>query len=112
MNFDNIGNVIISFICGGGLVGLLNYLITSRKNNADILAGNIDAAIKLRDKAIMEYHTAEEKLGQAQQLLNEVSKELTLAKDHIKYLEKLLDEEKIIYKSFEETIAELKGGRA
>jgi chromosome segregation ATPase len=82
MGWDNI----ITLFGGGAIVAIINAIASRGKNNTDIAQSNIDTAIKLKNEAVKEYTTAEEKLQECRKLLNEVQDELDTAKSVIKDL--------------------------
>lgn len=93
---------IIAVISGGSLVAIINAFANRKKNSSDIAQSNIDTAIKLRNSAVEEYNTVEEKLTQARKLLDEVQLELSVAREHIRVLEAILDKHGIIYPKLQE----------
>lgn len=98
----NITQIIVGFVAGGGLVGLLNHFTNKRKFILEAERTNVDTAIRLRDEAIKEYNTAEEKLRQARKLLDEVQTELNDCKQYIEVLQKILDKNGLSYPKMEE----------
>jgi hypothetical protein len=94
---DNILTTIVSIAGGGGIVALINYLGSRRKNNADTHSVVIKDALSLESIAVERYKTAEEKLEMAEQLLKETRKELEAYKSYIGYLHTLLDQHGVKY---------------
>ena len=101
---ENITSLLLGVFGGGGLVALFNYLTNRRKMKAETEKTNVDVALQLRDEAIKEYNTAEEKLRKARALLDEVQNELDHAKKYIDVLQDILRENDIEYPSQGEVI--------
>ena len=99
---ENPTGIIVSFIVGGGLATLITAVSTRNKNKNDITIENIKTAIALKNEAVKEYTTVEEKLREARKLLDEVQAELDTAKQYIDVLIDILDENGINYPSIEE----------
>lgn len=99
-NNNDIVELIIGLVAGGGLSGLITALVMSRKTKHDIGTSNIEVAMKLRDEAIEQYNTAEEKLEMARKLLKDVSEELDSAKKYIETLQGILCANGICYPPF------------
>lgn len=97
MKDEQILSILISLISGGGLVAVVNSIGNRKKNSSDITQSNIETAIKLKDSAVSEYNSAEEKLKKARMLLDEVQEELDTAKDYIDTLLAILDKHNIEY---------------
>lgn len=99
---ENPLSVVISFIIGGGLATMITAISTRNKNKNDITIENIKTAIELKNEAVKEYTTVEEKLREARKLLDEVQSELDTARQYIDVLIGILDDNGINYPSIEE----------
>lgn len=108
MTGEQIAQIIVAFLGGGGLVAVLTYLYNRKRLTVAECQTNIETALKLRDMAIREYTTAEEKLAKARELLDEVQTDLDNAKKYIGVLQDVLDENEIEYPTMDEIIK--KGG--
>ena len=94
----------IAVLGGGGIVAIINAFANRNKNNSDIAQSNIETAIKLKNSAIEEYNSVENKLKEARRLLDEVQLELDNAKRYINVLTRILDEKRIEYPNFKEGV--------
>lgn len=99
---ENPISIVISFIIGGGLATMITAISTRNKNKNDITIENIKTAIALKNEAVKEYTTVEEKLREARKLLDEVQSELDTARHYIDVLIDILNENGINYPSIEE----------
>lgn len=99
---ENPISIVISFIIGGGLATMITAISTRNKNKNDITIENIKTAIALKNEAVKEYTTVEEKLREARKLLDEVQFELDTARHYIDVLINILNENDINYPSIEE----------
>lgn len=99
---ENPLSVVISFIIGGGLATMITAISARNKNKNDITIENIKTAIELKNEAVKEYTTVEEKLREARKLLDEVQSELDTARQYIDVLINILDENDINYPSIEQ----------
>lgn len=88
---------IVTILASGGLASLITALSMRKKNKADITNSNIETALKLRDEAIREYASIDEKLQMARELLDEVQGQLIIAKKYIDTLCDILDSNNIEY---------------
>jgi hypothetical protein len=94
--------IILSILGGGTITAIINVFANKKKNHTDIVNTNVDASLKLRDKAISSLATTEEKLDRCQKLLDEARIELLIYKSYVIVLCNLLEENNIDYESFEE----------
>lgn len=94
---SNIVELIIGLVAGGGISGLITAVVMSRKTKQDITTSNIDMALRLRDEAVKEYNSIDEKLQMARTLLEEAQGQLSEAKRYIDVLCDILDEHNIEY---------------
>lgn len=94
---DNVWQLIIGLVVGGGLSSLITAVVTSRKAHNDINKTNIETALKLRDEAVKEYLSIDEKLQIARSLLEEAQGQLFEAKRYIDVLCDILDGHNIEY---------------
>lgn len=94
---DNVWQLVVAFVVGGGLTGLITAVSNRNKNRADITADNIKTAILLKNEAVKEYNAVDDKLREVRKLLDEVQEELDIAKEYINTLVNILDENNIKY---------------
>ena len=98
MNGDsNWLSAILGLIGGGAIASLITALIQRRKTKNDILIQNIETARVLRDDALTEYKSINEKLSQCRLLLDQAQEQLEIAKDYIDTICTILDDNSISY---------------
>lgn len=104
MTGEQITSIVLAFIGGGGVVAFFNYLLGRKKITVAQCQTNIQTALKLRDMAIRDYETAEEKLKTARELLDEVQTDLDNSKRYITVLQNILTDNEIEYPDIEDVI--------
>lgn len=92
---------IASALLGGGISSFITARSTSSKTKNDIGASNIDVALKLRDEAVKQYDSAEEKLKKCQKLIDEVQAELDCAMKYVAVLQHILEENDIDFPKYD-----------
>lgn len=95
-NTDWVG-IVLGLLGGGATASLITAFVQRRKAKNDILNQNIETARQLRDDAMSEYKSINEKLNQCRILLEEAQEQLEIAKNYIETVCDILDENSISY---------------
>lgn len=102
MWWENTFLISILTACGGGsIVAIVNAIVNRNKTKADVASSNIEDALKLKEAAMLQFQTTEQKLEHAQELLEEVKEENRKLLEYILELEKILDNNDIKYEKLE-----------